>query len=100
MGFARVVVLALCALGGDAFTTSISRPRFAAPVRATRKAAVMIDFGLLKGTPFDYKEEWSGLKDGSNPDDWNPCVSEVSLEKLLNKDGLRYRLNRTEKEAE
>merc|ERR1711871_1831982 len=30
----------------------------------------------------------------------NPCVSEESLEKFLNKDGLRYRLNRTEKEAE
>jgi hypothetical protein len=28
------------------------------------------------------------------------CISEIGLEKRLNQDGLRYRLNRTEKEAD
>ena len=32
--------------------------------------------------------------------DGNEVISEVGIEKSLNKDGLRYRLNRTEKEAE
>ena len=32
--------------------------------------------------------------------DGNEVISEVGIEKTLNKDGLRYRLNRTEKEAE
>jgi hypothetical protein len=44
-----------------------------------------VDFGLL-----GFEEEWAG----------NEVMSEVLLEKRLNKDGLRFRMNRTEKEAD
>lgn len=50
----------------------------------------MEDFGLFKGTSLDYSALWGE----------NEVISEVGLEKRLNKDGLRYRLNRTEKEAD
>lgn len=49
----------------------------------------MEDFGLLKGA-LDYGATW----------DDEPCISEVGFEKYLNKDGLRYKMNRTEKEAD
>jgi hypothetical protein len=49
-----------------------------------------LDFGLFKGTKYSFDEEWNGLE----------CISEVGLEKRLNQDGLRYKMNRTEKEAE
>jgi len=48
------------------------------------------DFGFLKGTKFSFDDEWAG----------NPVLSEAALEKTLNKDGLRYKMNRTEKEAD
>jgi hypothetical protein len=51
---------------------------------------VNIDFGLFKGTGIGFEDIWQG----------NEVISEVALEKTLNKDGLRYRLARTEKEAE
>mmetsp|Transcript_17831 Transcript_17831/g.67688 ORF Transcript_17831/g.67688 Transcript_17831/m.67688 type:complete len:160 (-) Transcript_17831:130-609(-) len=52
----------------------------------TRSVKVNEDFGL-----FGFEKEW---KDSS------AVLSEAELEKLLNKDGLRYRMNRTEKESE
>jgi len=48
------------------------------------------DFGLFKGTGIGFDDLWEG----------NEAISEVGLEKRLNQDGLRYRLNRTEKEAD
>lgn len=50
----------------------------------------MEDFGLFKGTGIGFDDLWSG----------NEVISEVGLENNLNKEGLRYRLNRTDKEAE
>lgn len=47
------------------------------------------DFGLFRGTNLDQGSQWGKLE----------VISEVGLEKRLNQDGLRYRLNRTEKEA-
>ena len=47
------------------------------------------DFGFLKGTGIGFGDLW----------DNNEVISEVAIERALNKDGLRYRLNRTEKEA-
>lgn len=47
-------------------------------------------FGFFKGSKFDFEEEWLGEE----------CISEVGLERRLNKDGIRYRLNRTVKEAD
>ena len=48
------------------------------------------DFGLFKGSKFDFDNEWAGVE----------VISEVGMEKRLNKDGLRYKMNRTDKEAE
>jgi len=50
----------------------------------------MEDFGLFKGTSLDYSALWGD----------NEVISEVGIENRLNQDGLRYRLNRTAKEAE
>jgi len=50
----------------------------------------MEDFGLLKGTSFSFDALWGD----------NESISEVGLEKSLNKDGIRYKMNRTVKEAD
>merc|ERR1712125_314440 len=50
----------------------------------------MEDFGLFSGSKLGFEDIWDG----------NEVISEVGIEKRLNKDGLRYRLNRTEKEAD
>lgn len=51
----------------------------------------MEDFGLFPGDKgLDYSSIWGN----------EPCVSEVGMEKSLNEAGLRYKMNRTEKEAE
>jgi hypothetical protein len=48
------------------------------------------DFGLFKGTKYSFDEAWEGME----------CISEVGLENRLNKDGLRYKMNKTKKEAD
>lgn len=50
----------------------------------------MEDFGFFKGSGIGFDDLWEG----------NPAISEVGLEKNLNKEGLRYRMNRTDKEAD
>jgi len=63
------------------------------PVTSSRRSNAslkMEDFGLLKNTGIGFGDLW----------DENEVISEVGLENALNKDGLRYRLNRTQKEAE
>ena len=47
------------------------------------------DFGFLKGTIWSFDDTWTG----------NECISEVGLEKTLNKEGLRYKMNKTPEEA-
>jgi hypothetical protein len=49
----------------------------------------MEDFGFLKGTPYSFDDTWLG----------DACISEASLEKVLNKEGLRYKMNKTKDEA-
>jgi hypothetical protein len=51
---------------------------------------IFSDFGLFKGTKLSFDDTWDGIE----------AISEVGLEKRLNKDGLRYKMNRTEKEAD
>jgi hypothetical protein len=53
-------------------------------------SANTVDFGLFKGTGIGFDDLWEG----------NQVISEVGLENTLNKDGLRYRMNRTKKEAD
>lgn len=50
----------------------------------------MEDFGLLKGSGFSFDELWGD----------NESISEVGLEKNLNKTGIRYKMNRTAQEAD
>ena len=50
----------------------------------------MEDFGFLKNTGIGFDDLW---KD-------NPVISERALEKELNKHGIRFKMNRTEKECE
>lgn len=48
------------------------------------------DFGFFKGTKLSFDDEWAGVE----------VISEVGMEKRLNADGLRYKMNRTAKEAD
>ncbi len=50
----------------------------------------MPDFGFLKGTGIGFDDLWGGEE----------VISEAALERRLNKDGLRFRMNRTAKEAD
>lgn len=46
---------------------------------------LLLDFGFFEG---GFEDIWLG----------EPCISEVGLEKTLNRDGLRYKMNRTPEE--
>lgn len=50
----------------------------------------LLDFGFFKGTKLGFDDLWGG----------EVVISETALEKTLNKDGLRFRMNRTPEEAE
>jgi len=50
----------------------------------------MEDFGLLKNSGIGFEDLWGGEE----------VISEAALEKRLNKDGLRFRMNRTPEEAD
>ncbi|KAJ8601799.1 hypothetical protein CTAYLR_006831, partial [Chrysophaeum taylorii] len=54
----------------------------------TRMRIAMEDFGILRGTPFSFKDEWAGEE----------CISEAKMETYMNKQGLRYKMNKTDKE--
>lgn len=51
---------------------------------------VHLDFGFLKGTGIGFDDLWGGEE----------VISEAALERRLNKDGLRFRMNRTPEEAD
>jgi hypothetical protein len=67
-----------------------------------RRVVVYEDFGLLKGTPFDYGKEWS--KEGAGPGgagtNIEDCLTEATMETYMNKNGLRYKMNKTAEERE
>jgi hypothetical protein len=93
-------IVALAAVGGaSAFSTSRgdlrrlgqkTMPTTTGDRRQVKASLKMEDFGFFKGSGIGFDDLWEG----------NEVISEVGIEKRLNKDGLRYRLNRTEKEAE
>ena len=90
----------LATVGATALTTSSNRLP-SAPRRTTTASLKMEDFGLLKGTVFDYGREWtkSGMTEqqkGSLED----CMSEATMEKYMNDNGLRFKMNKTAKERE
>lgn len=53
-----------------------------------RTTVKMEDFGLMKGTPFGFTTIWGNGQE----------LSETKLEYYLNEHGLRYRMDKTEKE--
>jgi len=55
-----------------------------------RSVMKMEDFGLLTGSGVGFDDLWEGEE----------CICETALEKRLNKDGLRFRMNRTPEEAD
>ena len=59
----------------------------------------MEDFGLLKGTQFDFGKEWT-KKGESGPGSLEDCLTEATMETYMNKNGLRYKMNKTDKERE
>jgi len=96
--FAAVTCALLAAGTADAYsTTSRSTLRSLGsktmPTSGSRRVGASIkmeDFGFLKNSGIGFEDLWEG----------NEVISEVGIEKRLNQDGLRYRLNRTEKEAD
>jgi hypothetical protein len=92
--------IALATLGGaSAYSVNRSTLRSlgqknVGQTRAARnvgKSITMEDFGFLKGTVWSFDDTWVGS--GSE------VISEVGLENALNKDGLRYKMNKTKQEA-
>jgi hypothetical protein len=62
------------------------------PSGSTRKVGASIkmeDFGLFTGTGIGFSDLWEGSE----------VISEVGIENNLNKEGLRYRMNRTPEEC-
>jgi len=97
----KISVAIALAAAGSASAYSVNRSTLrslgqrsvgsAAQTRARTNDIKMEDFGLLKGTGIGFDDAWTGA--GSE------CISEVGLENALNKEGLRYRLNKTPEEA-
>jgi hypothetical protein len=61
----------------------------AAQSRVRSNDIKMEDFGLMKGSVISFDDTWTGQE----------CISEVGLENALNKEGLRYKMNKTPEEA-
>ena len=89
--------IVLAASGASAYSVSRSTIRqlgqknvAAQSTRRVGSSMKMEDFGLFKNTGIGFEDIWDGQE----------VISEVGLENRLNEDGLRYRLNRTQKEAD
>eukprot|EP00545_Synedropsis_sp_CCMP1620_P006125 CAMPEP_0119005624 /NCGR_PEP_ID=MMETSP1176-20130426/1832_1 /TAXON_ID=265551 /ORGANISM="Synedropsis recta cf, Strain CCMP1620" /LENGTH=248 /DNA_ID=CAMNT_0006957457 /DNA_START=72 /DNA_END=818 /DNA_ORIENTATION=- len=93
------VAVAVLAIGGaSAYSTpsrsdirSLGSKSFAPAARRQEGSSMrMEDFGLFKGTKIGFDDLWGD----------NQVISEVGIENTLNKEGLRYRMNKTNKEAD
>lgn len=84
-----LTALAFC---GVATALVARRSPLAVPRRnfVAKNRIAMEDFGFMKGTVFSFKDEW-GKED---------CISEVKVEKYMNEQGLRFKMNKTAKERE
>ena len=89
--------IVLAASGASAYSVNRSTIRqlgqknvAAQSTRRVGSSMKMEDFGLFKNTGLGFEDIWDGQE----------VISEVGLENRLNQDGLRYRLNRTQKEAD
>jgi len=86
----------LVASGADAYSVNRSSIRSlgskSVGTTASRRVEAsmkMEDFGLFKNTGLGFDDLWDG----------NDVISEVGIENELNKNGLRYRMNRTPDEC-
>ena len=79
----------VCAYTASSFLGSRA-PLIAGINAAGRSILRMEDFGFLRNTGIGFDDIWGG----------NPVISERTLEKELNNYGLRFRMNRTEKECD
>jgi hypothetical protein len=96
----KVSAFVCAALAGSASAYSVNRSTIrslgqksvnAAPSGNRVGASLkMEDFGIFKGTKLSFDDTWEG----------NEAISEVGLERRLNQDGLRYKMNRTGQEAD
>lgn len=89
--------IVLAASGASAYSVNRSTIRqlgqknvAAQSTRRVGSSMKMEDFGIFKNTGIGFDDIWDGQE----------VISEVGLENRLNEDGLRYRLNRTQKEAD
>jgi len=92
----------LLSISGSASALSVSRSsirnlgqKSVVPTSRTertngRSDMKMEDFGLMKDSKIGFDALWGGEE----------CICETALEKRLNKDGLRFRMNRTPEECE
>jgi len=97
---AAVAIAALSSSGTSALSTAPgkslrnlgqkSMPSCSGSRRTVGASLKMEDFGLLTGSGGGFDDLWGGEE----------CISEVGLAGRLNKDGLRYKMNRTAKEEE
>mmetsp|Transcript_7558 Transcript_7558/g.22412 ORF Transcript_7558/g.22412 Transcript_7558/m.22412 type:complete len:248 (+) Transcript_7558:62-805(+) len=95
----RVACVAAVVMGASALTVSRSRLPAAPRRQAPTARLTMEDFGLLKGTQFDFGKGWT--KEGQRgPGSLEDCMSEATMETYMNKNGLRYKMNKTDKERE
>mmetsp|Transcript_15170 Transcript_15170/g.20697 ORF Transcript_15170/g.20697 Transcript_15170/m.20697 type:complete len:249 (-) Transcript_15170:210-956(-) len=92
-----VLACALLASGASAYSVSRSQIRnlgqksFAPSSGRKHTASMkMEDFGIMKGSGLGFEDLWDGEE----------AISEVGLEKRLNADGLRFKMNRTPEEAD
>jgi len=86
----------LAASGASAYSVNRSSIRSlgsksvgASASRKVDASMKMEDFGFFKGSGIGFDDLWEG----------NSVISEVGIENDLNKDGLRYRMNRTPEEC-
>ena len=90
----RGLLLALLLGAGSAYTrTSFMGARSALSsgrAAAGRSNLRMEDFGLLKNSGIGFDDLWEG----------QPVISEAKLEQVLNEGGIRFKMNKTAKEAE
>lgn len=99
----KVSGLALALVAGSASAYTFTAPRSsiysvgksnglsAGSSRRVSASIKMEDFGLFRGSKsIDYNGIWND----------ESCISEVGMEKNLNEAGLRYKMNRTAKEAD
>ncbi|KAJ1445358.1 hypothetical protein M885DRAFT_550221 [Pelagophyceae sp. CCMP2097] len=89
---------AILCLSVGASALSLQRAPLRSAKRApTRGRVTMEDFGIMAGTKFSFRDEWAA---DANSGKMLDCISEVKIEKYMNEQGLRHKMNKTQKERD